>query len=791
MSETIRRLLARLRRPRDKSGGRERGQSMLLIVFALIGIFAFVGLAFDLAWAFVEQIRVSQAADAAALAAGAELPLESAARNRALTYLQENGYDYTVSDTVRVIFDEAVITDTQIMGASEESAITTIWIDTAYGRANGEVNTTDHVRVRVQKRVFMTFMQFVGFRDIPVSGVAEAENLSRIDTVIVFDRSGSMEFQTICYGCWEQRDPYDAGNPDYFYPSGIYYPLPWSESSSVAPADHCAAACLEADYHDDDLPSSLSGDYEWNDCNYRDKSDSSLIYAVIEAEEYYRINTSPPASPGLTYWVLQRNGKNAYGRDDRGAYISHHPYYAGEGGGVDCKLADIQTYGWCNSGSGLPVNDAPQADYPFYAPIDGVDYYVWVRADGGQSGDTQYLYWAIDDGYAGAQQSAQYFNGNGAVYDGADGSWAQREGWYNYYEYRLLGQKNLSQGQHFLRIWASWAGFDLDRMIVTTDPADLPQEIEEDTARYPNNFRGGADPASAACCNACDPRFLGTYDGPKYWPLPDPYDQNHLPFCDNPDRLFPPEDITDYPSFFHDEEPIRTALEAAKQFVSWLDPEFDQVGYVSYSSVWGEPDAFVESPLQCLRSLPGACTSDVFTQTLLGPLDNTRAGGSTNAGIGLYYAWKLFESQEPNQCIPGATGHNLSDMACGRPGAGRVIIFMTDGYPNADEGAIGCHQYEAGWPGQEAFDALYDDPEITNGSVQAAQDCVVLQSDLAAQRGALIFTISIGAGADRDLMMFVADRHGSLENHQWAASPDDLLGIFERLYERVFLRLTL
>jgi Flp pilus assembly protein TadG len=793
MTDMTRRLGGKLGVRRGRPAEREQGQSMVLIVFALIGIFAFVGLAFDLAWVFVEQIRVSQAADAAALAGGAELPSEAAAQLRALNYLQENGYDHAVTSTVRVILNEQVVTETQTMGASAENALTTIWVDTAFGRAAmDEENTTDRIRVRVEKKVPMTFLQFVGFRYIPVSGVAEAENLSRIDTVIVFDRSGSMEFFTRCYGCWEKPADYTEGVLDEMYPTGRFYPLAWSSTAPYTAADHCASACGEADYV------SLSGDlsgYEVNDCNYRDESDSGLVYAVIEAEEYSLIMPSPFDAPGYTYWALQRNEYNyyggavavdAYGRDERGAYLSHHPYYSyvSGGPGVDCDLGDIQSSGVCNEDSALPQYPPPRADYGFLAPIDGVDYYVWVRADGGRHlGDGQHLYWAMDweeaDGYSAVLSSAEDFDQGGRAYDGADGTWGVDEGWWptTHYDYRLLGHQNLTQGMHTLNIWASSAGFSLDRIIITTDSGDLPEAIEDDTALRPNNGRTGS------ACNPCDPRFLGCSDGPKPWSLPSPMGGNYLPNC--PSRTFDAEpgdlDIEGLPDFWRDEEPIRTALEAAKSFVAWLDPESDQIAYVSYSG-----SAYVDSPLQCLRTLPGACTSDVFTQTVLGPIDNTAADGSTNIAQGLYYAWKLFESQEPYDCVAGTTGTDLSNMACGRPGAGRVIILMTDGEANAYSGAVGCSSGQDGWPGSStAFADLYPNDS------SSAKDCVVLQSDLAAERGAIIFTISIGDAADHALMKYVAERHGSADNYQWAEHAEDLEAIFQDLYERVFLRLTL
>ena len=65
--------------------GQQRGQSLVIVTFAFIGILAFVGLAIDLGWVYVERVRVAQAADAAALAGASELPLDGAALARRST----------------------------------------------------------------------------------------------------------------------------------------------------------------------------------------------------------------------------------------------------------------------------------------------------------------------------------------------------------------------------------------------------------------------------------------------------------------------------------------------------------------------------------------------------------------------------------------------------------------------------------------------------------------------------------------------------------------------------------
>ena len=51
----------------------------------------------------------------------------------------------------------------------------------------------------------------------------------------------------------------------------------------------------------------------------------------------------------------------------------------------------------------------------------------------------------------------------------------------------------------------------------------------------------------------------------------------------------------------------------------------------------------------------------------------------------------------------------------------------------------------------------------------------------------VVYTISLGWSADRELMEHVADLTGGF--HRWAPTSDKLDQIFDELYERIFLRL--
>jgi len=187
----------------------------------------------------------------------------------------------------------------------------------------------------------------------------------------------------------------------------------------------------------------------------------------------------------------------------------------------------------------------------------------------------------------------------------------------------------LTAGNHTLHLWAGGSGFDVDRMIISTDGS--LDSTEQNF--YPNDGRTGW------ACDPCDPRFAGRPGGHE-WTEEEPFCR---PDCDTDQRQ---------DAIYDDEQPIWNALEAAKHFAGRLNPRFDQVGYVQYST-----DAQIASELQCLRRL-GAdnCTAQVITDTVLYQLDRTRAGGATNIAEGIKSGIDVLSTVSPHYGRPGAIG---------------------------------------------------------------------------------------------------------------------------------------
>jgi len=765
------RLRSTVRALGDWLQGRQEGQSLVLIAFSIFGLLAFAGLAVDLGMLYVQRVQVSRAADAAALAGVADLPMEEAAHKRALTYLQDNGYDYSKHDV------KWAINTYQSSGggaytwdpATPPEVSTVIWVDTEYSRdqaAGAPENTASRIRVRVKRLVPTVFLQFLGFGRLPAEAMAEAENINRIDSVIVYDESSSMEFMTVCYGCWERRS-------DAMYPDGDIFPLHWSDTSPTI-ADHCAHSCVITPVNYSRYEPNQS--YESNDCHYQEFEVANPdYYIVIEAEEYSAIHPDYQplvGEPFHTFWVVQHNDHGSYYKGDqadvndgdpyRGAYIRHHPFGSRtthfDGIALPCEADDVQD-GYCvrevPTSLSMPdeerdmINDilpqpAPRADYDFEVPVND-NYFFWVRGQGGDGGTNNHIFWGLDGTYRGEEDG---FPQQGDLWEGAD-----KDDW----EWRCLNDGGAGEWltggtQTTLNLWAGGPAFSVDRILITTeDPSGgLP---------VPATFRANKGRTGWACL-PCDPRFAGVPGGH------DAGSHGFLPDCQIDNRFDP---------IYDDEQPIRDALEAAKFFVSRLDIRLDQVGYVAYDS-----SADIRDELQCVRRLgpeslddPGCnpnpdpyvedpdcgCHQRVITETILTHLDAAVAGGGTNIPHAIQLGIDVLSTSEPHY---------------GRPGAAHIMILLTDGETH-NIGGADCAGVGDLWPYNTG-----------DSDVDIAKDCSVHYANLAHDNGIAIYTIGLGTGADKDLLRYLASLTGG---EYFPATQDNLNDVFDELYERIFIRL--
>ncbi len=723
-----------------------KGQSLIVIVFAFLGLLAFVGLAVDLGLVYAERVRIGRACDAAALAAVRELPQEYTAAQRALEYLNLNGYDITKA---RVEIYYCNYSPYVVPGSpSPQDAQTIIKIDTrTYEDPAGQCDTANRIKVEGFQRVGMNFMQFFGFNEVTVSGDAVAENVRNLDISIVFDRSGSMEFDTLCYGCWLpiSGSEYPIGTRPY-----LTFPHDYTQYDPVTgPWPPPGGICSNTVYYEED--------------GYK--------YIVIEAE-HYSYNSSiwdrDYVMRGYARWTMQRNTQNLYhstsvgssSLDSYGGYMKVMPFYYStyEEGATDL------------SGAHGITATTPYLEYDFHTPSGAGGgsgpYYIYLRAQGGRNPwidpvdvDPRVVHWGLAGGtYDGSPLGSVSATSYGAAYDGAVNS-----GWNDLSEWSKIGPVDLTGDHDYtLKLWAGGLGFALDKIIITRDP-ECNTNSGHACAKNSNKGPAQTQGRTRDACNPCDPRYGQRIEAGVVGCAPEG--------CDNTG-----DDLWD------DEQPVRAAKEAVKRFVERLDPALDQIAYVYYSTADSHTD--IGSQLYCQRKLGSNCKD--FDQ-VLDAIDATFSEGSTSIGDGMRLGIYTLQTGSCTGSNPG--------KPCGRAGAAHIMILMTDGVANdwftscssSYEAEYGkCYDSARNSYGQAAFDALW--PPSSNATDEdKAKDYVIYQAMRARDNGIIIYTISLGVTADFEIMQEVADM--TKGEHFYAPDTDALDHIFNTIFDRIFLRL--
>jgi Flp pilus assembly protein TadG len=618
----------------------ESGQSLIIVVLAIIALLAFIGLGVDLGLVYVERVRLARAMDAAALAGAQELPIEVAAHDRALEYLRANGYDTSSA---------CVETRGSTLGGASGScagsdAETIIIIDTYQFRdAPDDVNTASRINVRATQSVDLTFVRVIGFETMPVSASSTAENIENLDIAVVYDRSGSMQEDTRCYGCWV------AGG---VYPAGTTYPLPWNGGAHCQPSDPA-----EEDGYD---------------------------YISIEAEHYTSYLTEADYHRDWTefpklWWAMQRDpNENATGTDGRGAFVMVGP---NSGGAL---------YYGCISGCDTPIRHppdfytTPRLNYDFTVPADGT-YYVWIRAQGGRNlgnnserqvhvglggvplTTARTCYWGpYNDGASSSVRK------NADPPDGYCGTGSQGWSW-SRVPYAFTLNATAPDDPYTLNIWASGTGFRLDKIVITSDArTNLDRDGNALDMSWGSSVPDAGPPET---------------HGRTGWACMGPAHAT-------PDPRFAPIDIYGQQDDLYDDyQPIRFAKEAAKRFVRRLNPQLDQIAYVWYSS-----SSSIREELYCKKRY-GSCAD---FENVADVIESTNAGGNTNIADALWDGLRvLMTGAEPANDGVGFPSKEPGRQHYGRPSAAHILILMTDGqanqYPSLPGGYGNCYSEDL-WP---------------------------------------------------------------------------------------------
>ena len=780
----------------------EAGQSVFIMALAFVVLLVIIGLAIDLGLMYIERIQLGRACDAAALAGVQELPHEEYAARRAIQYLKENGYDPAEYEL-------------EVLGPTNAAALS--W--SAPANARGKItidmetyedsglhgtakdNSADKIRVHGTVSVKMNFMLLIGFRTVPVSGEAIAENIQNIDVIVVYDESGSMDDDNYCYSTNldDSRSNQNQTLPCYVrtgeYPVGYRYYLPFQATynrfcgAQVPVVDDGGYEMLvaEAEYY--------NGSTSYDDHNYH--------------REYSR--------PGGTFWILQRT-EDSYASgfrdsedDHRGAHVMHMPHLWQSPDLIPGHLSASA--------------DSPKLDYVFTIPagLATNTWHVWVRAQCGlhegtaTRADGCTVHWGANGNPIGSSSASDFplyrISGDDYRQGGReDGSWGKRWTWVP------LGSVQaghaLNDVELEINIWGGGMGFRFDKLLISRNPEGIsgetdraPNFIQDATPEWRDVddrvyqtysysqgsqdwYGGPADTGGRGdyACNKCNPIY-GQQNST------DDLDGNgqvdFYEICDNTQ-----DDI------FDDDQPMRAAKEAAKNFARRMRARHDQLGFVSYDTqytqetlrelqclvepsrvahgmpagdgLW-DPDTGPDNAwVWCFDHRNGPTGYDLEAErdpnndhgSVIGAIEAMDASGSTNIGDGMREALETFSS---------AGGHY------GRANAAKIMIVLTDGMANRWPGYRNCHG-----PGVCCAADHYDPPSQSNDEEKAA-DCVIYYTDMAAANGVIVYTIGLGAQVDGELLYEVAQKTGG--QYYYAPTAQDLDRIFQQIADQIFMRL--
>ncbi|MEM7030264.1 MAG: vWA domain-containing protein [Chloroflexota bacterium] len=838
----------------------ERGQSIIIVTFAVVGILFALGLALDLGLVYIERVSLKRAIDAAVLSGVVELPEEQDAAERALNYLALNGYPL---DETRVYFagcyfdgagniddvnswknpliadliDKTIPLegDTSIDGdAYHDPKDTdpnaeinyTFWISTREHREPGsdtacDLNTpgdSNKLTITGTARVDMNFMRIVGARDfVDVFENGTAQNVDSLDVAIVFDKSGSMEFDTRCYGCWVRGDRIAPPNPDPgTYPAANgHFPAvdPTNPDTFTYPGNGRTFAVNYQNAQALELcnPTPVSNPHTYSPDGFK--------YMILEAELFSLNNPLMETAfleAGKAYWNIQR-GESIYGQEFQtpNAYADGtKPYIASTGHSIDGFGAHIQVMpevsplGINYDVSRVLTGDAPRLEYDFkFRDLSWTgDAYIWVRMHGSRgirvtdklwNDNTEVdLYWDVvgeaDDGDL-VMDTPGYVPGNirniqdsvtnfGAAksYDATD---TNDGGW----RWRTIGSIGSPDPNNIYRLYfyASTFGFAIDRIVITNNPNGPTSDNSH--SDVPTAIRNGTQPptggsAFRAACDPCNSIFghdivasgqgdLDPNDG-----TPDPvYSVDHCSIF----RLTTPVNLGDWrinPLFSEFENPMRVAKEAVKTFATaenGLDPARDQLGFVAYNNAADYQATRTE--LDCVRRLgKDPCVENGYSN-VLAALENVRAGGSTNIGAGMKDGLEILGIDLYDPDNQSNLNFDCGGGLCSRgSSAVRVLIVMTDGVPN------------------ETADGACDDPNDPDAqnwqpNNNAAHRCPLWFAKKAASRGVTVYVIGLGNGVEKDYLREVANQGGG--QFYFSETGSDLNQVFSEILSNIYVRL--
>lgn len=230
----LRRILPHLRAPGGRqtrlSARRWHGQSLLIVALAFMGLLGFVALAIDAGVLFLNRVWLGEAADAASLAGGFELPNENAACARAVEYLESNGYAASAGFSFQIIFPEANEIDKFPALPSDKRRVlnSPTRADCARLTIPGDHS---YIWVTGQQEVRTMLLFIVGIDQVSTAVPAVAKQPDRFGMVFVLDHGSTMRADTCLY----DHDKYVFTETGRNLNGSLYACTPQSPECNIVP----------------------------------------------------------------------------------------------------------------------------------------------------------------------------------------------------------------------------------------------------------------------------------------------------------------------------------------------------------------------------------------------------------------------------------------------------------------------------------------------------------------------------------------------------------------------------
>lgn len=164
----------------------ERGQAIILIVFAFVGLIAMVGLVTDTGILLIEYGKLKRSVDASAVAGAQQYRVESQTNTINQQGIEDAAINFLYLNQISNL-QEVLVRTCEDTTADRPALCNPVGGD--------PVNNRKLVQVTASANVFFGFLRVLGFNSVTLTATSIGE-AATIDLVLIMDTSASMAFET-------------------------------------------------------------------------------------------------------------------------------------------------------------------------------------------------------------------------------------------------------------------------------------------------------------------------------------------------------------------------------------------------------------------------------------------------------------------------------------------------------------------------------------------------------------------------------------------------------------------